>query len=233
MVRRIPQPPTRRIRADSWLTPTNRDGIRTPNDRLDRRPRESLSERLPAPHIEGASSRGDYARLFYDCLRGFDRSSGPNARCESVSRMGVPAALRVRRVQDRRVWDLDHAGRSVVHVSTLFEVRPHRTGEPSQTGTVLLLEVWLRGSRGLQRGEEHRNQTRPRGAEVSARTGQPSTGPKVGNVERERRVYVRRHFGLSGSSPTNPGVYARVVDTLSSRMKPPNHFIVLCRFFSI
>jgi hypothetical protein len=84
---------------------------------------------------------------------------------------------------------------------------PHCPEQSSTTGGLLLPEVWLRGSRGLQRGEEYRNQTRPSGAKVSAWTGQLSTGPKVGDVERKRRVCVRRSIGLSGSPPTHPAVH--------------------------
>jgi hypothetical protein len=42
--------------------------------------------------------------------------------------------------------------------------------------------------------------------------------PKVGNVERERRVYVRRRFGLNGSSPTSSGIHA-VVMTCSPSLR--------------
>ncbi len=138
------------------------------------------------------------------------------ARREEVSRMGVPSTVRVRRVQSRRVRDRDNAGQPGVHVPALFKVRDDAPREPHVTSGLLLSEVWLRGSRRLQRRKERCKETTPVGAEVFGRRGDQSTRPEVGNAERERRFHACLIIGQTGSSPTNAGLQAGEVDTLSS-----------------
>ena len=110
---------------------------------------------------------------------------------DRVSRNSTEVAVKLR---DRHGCVL---GRPGVHVQALLEVRDDAGRESSVSSEVLLPEVRVRSQRGLQRGEEHRVSATPWGAKVSARRGDTSPRPEVGDAEREWRLLACQPIGLA------------------------------------
>jgi len=106
--------------------------------------------------------RGGRERVFAHRVRGPNPHQGEHSQCDVATSMGVPTAVRVRRVQSRRTWPGGRAGQPAQHVEAMLDVGLPTTriatrsrSSASGVGTK---------PRGLQRFEEYRLAVSPSSA---------------------------------------------------------------------